>query len=86
MNTNIAVVELDDDTLSGDPELWVIVQSDEIVDRHDAMAWVDENHPDLWKTWDRDSWMFSLDWDRFLATRAEGYRFHDEWVFTRKAS
>lgn len=75
---NISVYEVADGS-----ELWVIVQTDEMVNRSTALDYVDEHHGFLWNSYDRSRTIFSP----HLVTpdeRAEhGYKFEDRWIFER---
>lgn len=83
---NIEVVECDEETVTGSPELWVIVRSNEIFDLPQVMKWITEHHPGLWGTYRQDRKIFWPYWVSKEEREAEGFRFCDYWIFEKRAT
>ena len=85
----VEVCEIEDDTITGNPELVVIVQSNTIFDLPRVLAHVDDHYPSLWDEWDRSRPIFAPPEPGSVArnaAREAGWRFLDYWHFERKAS
>lgn len=85
-HVKIEVVEATEATLSDSPELWVIVQGNEILDLPRVLTWVTEKFPSLWETYDRSRPVFWPKWVSPEEKAETGYRFVNYWVFEKKVT
>lgn len=80
---NVEVVETTEETVTGGPELWVIVSSNEIHDLPQVLTEVSKEFPEAWMTYDKSRPRWWLPDITPEERKISGFRFHDYWIFPK---